>query len=191
MEIKKSTNKSLNHFMSSLFNIIIRKKDEIAGELKENSQIFSTQNCSGRKAIISKFVVFTDKDKNKIQGFLLEYDDSFNANLSYRAESDESSLEINLYPYKVDYNYGKIFENDRDRISHIAGKYDVKEKIIYLLIFKRRSGKTFFIRENKNGYIDIVRPFIFGTSRCKLKGLRIEKIKNHLTYLELLVFKKV
>ena len=180
---KKSTNKSFNHFMSSLFNGIIKKKDEVVGELKENGQIFSTQNCSGRKAI-SKFGVFTDKDKNKIQGFLLEYDDSFNANLSFRAESDVTSLEINLNPYKVDDNYGKIFENDRDGISHIAGKYDIKEKIIYLLIFKCRSGKTFYIGENKKRDIDIVKPFIFGTSRCQLKGLRIETIKNQLTYLE-------
>ena len=139
---KKSKNNSFNHFMDSLFNTIIKKRNEVIGELKENGQIFSTQNCSGRKAI-SKFGVFTDKDKNKIQGFLLEYDDSFNANLSFRHESDQTSLEINFHPYKVDDNYGKIYDNDRDGISHIAGKYDTKEKIIYLLIFKCRSGKTF------------------------------------------------
>ena len=57
--------------MSTLFNNIIQKKDEVIGELKENGQVFSTQNCTGRKAI-SKFGVFTDKEKKKIQGFLLE-----------------------------------------------------------------------------------------------------------------------
>ena len=84
--------------MSTLFNSIIKKRNEFIGELKENGQIFSTQNCKGRKAI-SKFGVFSDKNKDKIQGFLLEYDDTFNANLSYRADSDETSLEINLKPY--------------------------------------------------------------------------------------------
>ena len=180
---KKSKNNSFNHFMDSLFNIIIKKRNEVVGELKENGQIFSTQNCSGRKAI-SKFGVFTDKDRNKIQGFLLEYDDSFNANLSFRHESDQISLEINFLPYKVDDNYGKIYDNDRDGISHIAGKYDTKEKIIYLLIFKCRSGKTFYIGENTKRDKSVVKPFLFGTSRCQLKGLRIETIKNQLTYLE-------
>ena len=179
---KKSKNKDFNYFMSTLFNII-QKKDEVIGELKENGQVFSTQNCTGRKAI-SKFGVFTDKEKKKIQGFLLEYDDSFNANLSFRAETDETFLEINLKPYKLDANYGKIYDNDRDGISHIAGKYDIKDKIIYLLIFKCRSGKTFYIGENPKKDKNNVKSFLFGTSRCQLKDLRIETIKNQLTYLE-------
>ena len=179
----KSPNKHFNYFMSTLFNSIIKKRNEFIGELKENGQIFSTQNCKGRKAI-SKFGVFSDKNKDKIQGFLLEYDDTFNANLSYRADSDETSLEINLKPYKVDDTYGKIFENDRDGISHIAGKYDIKEKIIYLLIIKCRSGKTFYIGENNKRDKNIVKSFLFGTSRCQLKDLRIETIKNQLTYFE-------
>ena len=180
---KKSTNKSFNTFMTSLFNSVIKKKNEAVGELKENGQIFSTQNCTGRKAI-SKFGIFSDKYKNKIQGFLIEYDDSFNANLSYRADDAETSLEIHLKPYKVDSTYGKIYENDRDGISHIAGKYDKKEKIIYLLIIKCRSGKTFYIGENPKKDKSIVEPFLFGTSTCQLKDLRIETIKNQLTYLE-------
>ena len=179
----KSSNKFFNYFMSALFNSIIKKRNEVIGELKESGQIFSTQNCTGRKAI-SKFGVFSDKYKNKIQGFLLQYDDTFNANLSYRADSDETSLEINLKPYKVDDTYGKIFSNDRDGISHIAGKYDTKEKTIYLLIFKCRSGKTFYIGENNKRDKNIVKPFLFGTSRCQLKDLRIETIKSQLTYLE-------
>ena len=180
---KKSSNKSLNHFMSTIFNSIIKKRNEVIGELTEFGQIFSTQNCTGRKAI-SKFGVFTDKNKNKIQGFLLEYDDSFNANLSFRDEGEEVALEINLKPYKVDDKYGKIYNNDRDGISHIGGKYDTKEKIIYLLIFKCRSGKTFYIGENAKRDSNNVMPFLFGTSRCQLKDLRIETIKNQLTYLE-------
>ena len=181
---KKSSNKSFIHFMSTIFNSIIKKRSEVIGELTEFGQIFSTQNCTGRKAI-SKFGVFTDKNKNKIQGFLLEYDDSFNANLSFRDEGEEVALEINLKPYKVDDKYGKIYNNDRDGISHIGGKYDTKEKIIYLLIFKCRSGKTFYIGENAKRDSNNVMPFLFGTSRCQLKDLRIETIKNQLTYLEI------
>ena len=180
---QKSSNKYFNHFMSTLFNSIIKKKNEVIGELTEFGQIFSTQNCAGRKAI-SKFGVFTDKNKNQIQGFLLEYDDSFNANLSFRDERDEVSLEINFHPYKVDDKYGKIYNNDRDGISHIGGKYDTKEKIIYLLIFKCHSGKTFYIGENSKRDLNNVKPFLFGTSRCQLKDLRIETIKNQLKYLE-------
>ena len=180
---KKSTNKDFNYFMSTLFNNIIQKKNEVIGELKENGQVFSTQNCTGRKAI-SRFGVFTDKEKKKIQGFLLEYDDSFNANLSFRAEADEPFLEINLKPYKLDDKYGKIYDNDRDGISHIAGKYDIENKIIYLLIFKCRSGKTFYVGENPKKNKKNVKSFLFGTSRCQLKDLRIETIKNQLTYLE-------
>ena len=63
----KSPNKDFNYFMTTLFNNIIKKKDEVIGELKENGQVFSTQNCTGRKAI-SKFGVFTDKEGKKIQG---------------------------------------------------------------------------------------------------------------------------
>ena len=146
-------------------------------------RFFPTQNCIGRKAI-SKFGVFTDNEKKKIQGFFLEYEDSFNANLSFRVESDETFLEINLKPYKLDDKYGKVYDNDRDDISHIAGKYDIKNKIIYLLIFKYRSGKTFYIGKNPKKDKNKVKPFLFGTSRFQLKDLRIETIKNQLTYLE-------
>ena len=125
---KKSKNKHFNYFMSSVFNTkIIKSTEEIIGELDDYCQIFSTQNCQGRKAI-SKFGIFSDNKKNKIQGFILEYDDCFNANLSFRHESDTPSLLINLKPYKVDDTYGKIFDNDRDGISHVSGKYDIKEK---------------------------------------------------------------
>ena len=86
--------------MSTIFNSIIKKRNEVIGELTEFGQIFSTQNCTGRKAI-SKFGVFTDKNKNKIQGFLLEYDDSFNANLSFRDEGEWDKIlsKIKLHSY--------------------------------------------------------------------------------------------
>ena len=178
-----SKNNHFNYFMSSLFNNIIKKEDGTIGELNQNCQIFSTQNCQGRKAI-SKFGIFTDIKKNKIQGFILEYDDSFNANLSFRHESDTPSLEINLKPYKVDEIYEKIFNNDRDGVSHIAGKYDVKEKKIYFLIIKCRSGKTFYIGDNNKKNENEVIPFLFGSSNNEIKGLRIATHKNQLCYLE-------
>ena len=178
-----SKNSHFNYFMSSLFNKIIKKEDETVGELNQNYQIFSTQNCQGRKAI-SKFGIFSDIKKNKIQGFILEYDDSFNANLSFRHENNIPSLEINLKPYKVDEIYGKVFNNDRDGVSHIAGKYDIKEKKIYFLIIKCRSGKTVFIGDNNKKNENDVIPFLFGSSYNEIKGLRIATHKNQLCYLE-------
>ena len=180
-----SKNKHFNYFMSSLFtNNIIKSNEGVIGELNENCQIFSTQNCQGRKAI-SKFGIFSDYKKTKIQGFLLEYDDSFYANLSFRHESDTPALEINLKPYKVDEVYGKIFDNDRDGVSHISGKYDIKEKKIYFLVLKSRRGKTFYIGDNTKKDENDVMPFIFGNSDLEIKGLRIATFKNQLCYLEL------
>jgi len=180
-----SKNKHFNYFMSSLFtNKIIKSNEDTIGELNENCQIFSTQNCQGRKAI-SKFGIFSDYKKTKIQGFLLEYDDSFYANLSFRHESDTPALEINLKPYKVDEVYGKIFDNDRDGVSHISGKYDIKEKKIYFLVLKSRRGKTFYIGDNTKKDENNVMPFIFGNSDLEIKGLRIATFKNQLCYLEL------
>jgi hypothetical protein len=180
-----SKNKHFNYFMSSLFtNKIIKSNEDTIGELNENCQIFSTQNCQGRKAI-SKFGIFSDYKKTKIQGFLLEYDDSFYANLSFRHESDTPALEINLKPYKVDEVYGKIFDNDRDGVSHISGKYDIKEKKIYFLVLKSRRGKTFYIGDNTKKDENDVMPFIFGNSDLEIKGLRIATFKNQLCYLEL------
>ena len=181
----KSKNKHFNYFMSSLFtNKIIKTNEEVIGELNENCQIFSTQNCQGRKAI-SKFGIFSDYKKTKIQGFLLEYDDSFYANLSFRHESDTPALEINLKPYKVDEVYGKIFDNDRDGVSHICGKYDIKEKKIYFLVLKCRRGKTFYIGDNTKKNENDIMPFVFGNSDLEIKGLRIATFKNQLCYLEL------
>ena len=180
----KSKNKHFNYFMSSLFtNKLIKSNEEVIGELNENCQIFSTQNCQGRKAI-SKFGIFSDYKKTKIQGFLLEYDDSFYANLSFRHESDTPALEINLKPYKVDEVYGKIFDNDRDGVSHICGKYDIKEKKIYFLVLKCRRGKTFYIGDNTKKNENDIMPFVYGNSDLEIKGLRIATFKNQLCYLE-------
>ena len=182
----KSKNKSFNHFMISLFgnNKIIKSNDEVIGELNNNCQIFSTQNCQGRKAI-SKFGIFSDIKKEKIQGFILEYDDSFNANLSFRHESDTPSLEINLKPYKVDEIYGKIFSNDRDSVSHIGGKYNIKDNKIYFLILKCRSGKTFYIGDNSKKVEKDILPFLYGNYDSEIRGMRIATMRNQLSYLEL------
>ena len=180
-----SKNKHFNYFMSSLFNNkIIKSNDEVIGELNEHYQVFSTQNCQGRKAI-SKFGIFSDNKKEKIQGFLLEYDDCFFANLSFRHESDTPALLINLKPYKVDQVYGKVFNNDRDGITHIAGKYDLKEKKIYFLIIKCRNGKTFYIGDNTKKNKNDIQCFIYGNYDLEIKGMRISTFKNQLCYLEL------
>ena len=180
-----SKNKHFNYFMSSLFNNkIIKSNEHTIGILNENCQIFSTQNCQGRKAI-SKFGIFSDNKKDKIMGFLLEYDDSFYANLSFRHESDTPSLLINLKPYKVDEVYGKIFNNDRDGVSHICGKYDLKEKKIYFLILKCRNGKTFYIGDNTKKNKNDIQCFIFGNYDLEIRGMRIGTFKNQLCYLEL------
>jgi hypothetical protein len=182
----KSKNKSFNYFMISLFgnNKIIKSNDEVIGDLNNNCQIFSTQNCQGRKAI-SKFGIFSDIKKEKIQGFILEYDDSFNANLSFRHESDTPSLEINLKPYKVDEIYGKIFSNDRDSVSHIGGKYNIKDNKIYFLILKSRSGKTFYIGDNSKKVEKDILPFLYGNYDSEIRGMRIATMRNQLSYLEL------
>lgn len=182
----KSKNKSFNYFMISLFgnNKIIKSNDEIIGDLNNNCQIFSAQNCQGRKAI-SKFGIFSDIKKEKIQGFILEYDDSFNANLSFRHESDTPSLEINLKPYKVDEIYEKIFSNDRDSVSHIGGKYNIKDNKIYFLILKCRSGKTFYIGDNSKKVEKDILPFLYGNYDSEIRGMRIATMRNQLSYLEL------
>ena len=183
-KLNKSKNKHFNYFMSSIFNTkILKSTEEVIGELDDQCQIFSTQNCQGRKAI-SKFGIFSDNKKNKIQGFILEYDDCFNANLSFRHESDTPSLLINLKPYKVDDTYGKIFDNDRDGLSHISGKYDIKEKKIYFLIIKCRSGKTFYIGDNTKKDENNIKPFIFGDWQLEIREMRIGLSKNQLCYLE-------
>ena len=73
---------------------------------------------------------------------------------------------------------------DRDGISHVGGKYSKTKNIIKFLIFKCRSGKTFYIGDNSEEKDEQIELFLFGTSSCQLKGLRIELVDNQLMYFE-------
>lgn len=158
---------------------MIKKENEVVGQLEEGTRIFSTRNVRGRK-VISKFSVFTDSSKNIIQGFNIQYDDFFDSLLCSRKKEGQDkniTLEMNFLPN------GKTIL-DRDGISHIAGKFSVREKMIKFLIFKCRSGKTFYIGDNTENENEEIELFIFGTSSCQLKTLRIETIDDKLAYLE-------
>ena len=73
---------------------------------------------------------------------------------------------------------------DRDGISHIGGKYSKTKNIIKFLIFKCRSGKTFYIGDNTEEKNEEIELFLFGTASCQLKSLRIELINEQLMYFE-------
>ena len=174
-----STNENFNKFMKIVFNDMIKNENEVIGELEEGTRIFSTKNTRGRK-VISKFGVFTDSSKNCIQGFNIQYDDFFNSLLcSKKKEGDDKNinLEMNFAPN------GKTIL-DRDGISHIAGKFSPAQKIVKFLIFKCRSGKTFCIGDNTERDDEKIQLFIFGTSSCQLKTIRIETINDKLAYIE-------
>ena len=174
-----SKNENFNKFMKIVFNDMIKTENEVIGKLEEGTRIFSTRNTRGRK-VISKFGVFTDASKNCIQGFNIQYDDFFDSLLcTKKKEGDDKNinLEIHFAPN------GKTIL-DRDGISHIAGKFSVAEKIVKFLIFKCRSGKTFCIGDNTEKDDEQIQLFIFGTSSCQLKTLRIETINDKLAYLE-------
>ena len=173
-----SQNENFNKFMDTVFNHMIKKENEVIGKLEEGTRIFSTRNTRGRK-IISKFSVFTDSSKNCIQGFNIQYDDFFDSCLcTKKKEGDDKNitLEINFHPN------GKTII-DRDGISHIAGKFSVANKQVKFLIFKCRSGKTFYIGDNIEYDNEQIELFIFGTSGCQLKTLRIETIDDKLAYI--------
>ena len=174
-----SQNENFNKFMKIVFNDMIKTENEVIGELEEGTRIFSTRNTRGRK-VISKFGVFTDTQKNTIQGFNIQYDDFFDSLLCSKKKENEDkniTLEINFLPN------GKTIL-DRDGISHIAGKFSAANKLIKFLIFKCRSGKTFYIGDNSENDDEQIQLFIFGTSSCQLKTLRIETINDRLAYLE-------
>ena len=129
--------------MKIVFNDMIKTENEVVGKLEEGTRIFSTKNTRGRK-VISKFGVFTDSSKNCIQGFNIQYDDAFDSLLCVKKKPDQDkdiTLEMNFLPN------GKTIL-DRDGISHIAGKFSVKDKIVKFIIFKCRSGKPFCIGDN-------------------------------------------
>ena len=173
---KSSTNTSFNKFFDIVFNNIIVTKEQNIGKIVEGGRIFSTRNNRGRK-IISRFSVLTDESKNKINGFHIQYDDVFDTILSPDKTRNNITLEMNFPP-----NGRNI--RDRDGISHIGGKYSNKKGVIKFLMFKCRSGKTFYIGDEKEEEGEDIKNFLFGTSSCQLKSVRIEVIDGDLTYFE-------
>ena len=183
-KLKKSNNYSFNFFMNEVFIKMIKKRGEVVGELIEGQRVFSTKNCRNRK-IITKFSVLTDETKNKIKGFVIEYDEVFKAILCKQEKQEDIHLEINfdLFHAQGD-KLSRQFHLDRDGISHIAGKYNNTTKLIKFLIFKCRSGKTLYIGDSKEEETDNITPFIFGSSKCQLKTMHIELINDTLAYIQ-------
>ena len=52
------------------------------------------------------------------------------------------------------------------------------------MIFKCRSGKTFYIGDEKEEEGENIKNFLFGTSSCQLKSVRVEIVEGNLIYLE-------
>ena len=183
---KLSKNENFNKFMNILFNRMIKTNNEIVGTPVEGGRVFSTRNSRGRK-IISKFSVLSDEKMNALKGFYIQYDDHFESILAPKIVLDNDKvIEKDTENIKLEMNFepNGTSVKDRDGISHIAGKYSRTKNIIKFLIFKCRSGKTFYIGDNtedKNEKIDL---FLFGTSSCQLKSLRIELVNNQLMYFE-------
>jgi hypothetical protein len=173
-----SKNESFNKFMKTVFDDMIQTKDKSIGSLGEGGMMFNTRNTRGRQ-IISKFTAYTDESKNNIKGFKIQYDDVFDVLLTKKKskESKVASLEINFPPNS------KIFL-DRDGISHIAGKYSVTNEYIKFLIFKCRSGKTFYIGDNSEDDQEEIKLFIFGATNCHLRSLRLRLVQERLVYIE-------
>ena len=183
-KLKKSENYSFNFFMEQVFEKMIKKRGEVVGKLVEGQRVFSTKNCRNRK-IITKFSVLTDETKNKIKGFVIEYDTVFKAILCKQEKQEDIHLEINfdLFHAKGD-KLSREFQLDRDGISHLCGKYDETSGLIKFLIFKCRSGKTLYIGDASETEQDKISPFIFGSSKCQLKTMHIELINDQLAYIQ-------
>ena len=181
---KLSSNYSFNLFMNEIFNNMIVKRGEVIGRLVEGERVFSTRNCNNRK-IITKLSVQTDKTKNKINGFILEYDEVFKSILCIKEKPEDINLEIhfNLFHSNNETLSHKL-ELDRDGITHIAGKFEENTGIIKFLIFKCRSGKTMYIGDSTEKENEKITSFIFGSSKCQLKALKIGLIKEQLSYIE-------
>ena len=177
-----SKNEDFNKFMSILFNKMIKKNNEVVGIPVEKGKVFSTRNARGRK-VISKFSVLSDIKKNAIKGFHIQYDDVFD---SYLRPKNRNDKEVDTSEIKLEINFGPNGSNirDRDGISHIGGKYSKTKNIIKFLIFKCRSGKTFYIGDNTEEKNEQIELFLFGTSSCQLKSLRIELVNDQLMYFE-------
>ena len=181
---ENSKNYSFNYFMNEVFKKMIIKKGEIIGRLVEGERVFSTRNCKNSK-IITKLSVQTDKSKNKINGFIIEYDEIFKSVLCLKEKKEDINLELNfnLFHSKEE-KLGQKFQLDRDGISHIAGKYEENSGIIKFLIFKCRSGKTMYIGDSTEKEGEKISPFIFGSSRSQLKSMTIALIKDQLAYIQ-------
>ena len=173
---KSSTNENFNKFMDLVFGDIIKTQNEVVGKLVEGGRIFSTRNTRGRK-VISKFSVITDETKSQLKGFHIQYDDFFDSVLSPDKTRDNITLEMNFEP-----NGREI--RDRDGISHIGGKYSITKGIIKFLVFKCRFGKTFYIGDISEDEGEQFELFLFGTTSCQLKSVRVEIINNQLVYFE-------
>jgi hypothetical protein len=170
--------------MDTLFNKMIKTNNEIVGIPVEGGRVFSTRNSRGRK-IITKFSVLSDEEKNSINGICIQYDDHFDSILA-PMKNNQNQKEIDRSNIKLEINFEANGSNikDRDGISHIAGKYSKTKNIIKFLIFKCRSGKTFYIGDNTEEKNEEIELFLFGTSSCQLKSLRIELVNNQLMYFE-------
>ena len=181
---KASNNYSFNFFMTEVFQVMLKKKGEVVGELVEGQRVFSTKNCKNRK-IITKFSVLTDEKKNIIKGFVLEYDGVFKAPLCKQEKKEDIHLEINFNLFNAQGDkLSREMQLDRDGISHIAGKYNETTKNIKFLIFKCRSGKTLYIGDPTEAETDKIVPFIFGSSKYQLKMMHIELINDQLAYIQ-------
>ena len=173
---KSSSNNNFNKFMDKVFNKIIVTQKETIGNIVEGGRIFSTRNTRGRK-VISRFSVITDETKNRINGFHIQYDDCFETILSPDKTRNNITLEINFRQ-----NGPNI--RDRDGISHIGGKYSEDKKYIKFLMFKCRSGKTFYIGDETEDKDEKIKYFLYGTTSCQLKSVRVEVVDEKLIYLE-------
>ena len=173
---KSSSNNNFNKFMDTVFNKIIVTQKETIGNIVEGGRIFSTRNTRGRK-VISRFSVITDETKNKINGFHIQYDDFFETILSQDKTRNNITLEINFRQ-----NGPNI--RDRDGISHIGGKYSEDKKYIKFLMFKCRSGKTFYIGDETEDKDEKIKYFLYGTTSCQLKSVRVEVVDEKLIYFE-------
>lgn len=178
-KLKRSKNYSFNFFMNEVFKKMIKRRGESVGKIVEGEHVFSTRNCRNRK-IITKFSVLTDENQNQIKGFVLEYDGVVKSILCNEEKEEDIHLEINFELFKSN----KANQLDRDGITHIAGKYNEATGLIKFLIFKCRTGKTFYIGDSKEEENDKIIPFIFGSSKCQVKNMRIALKNNILSYIQ-------
>ena len=181
---KLSKNEDFNKFMNILFKKMIKTNNEVVGTPVEDGRVFSTKNARGRK-VISKFSVLSDDKKNSIKGFHIQYDDIFDCILSPKKnKKDEAKIDKSNVKLEINFEPNGSNIRDRDGISHIGGKYSKTKNIIKFLIFKCRSGKTFYIGDNTEEKNEEIELFLFGTSSCQLKSLRIQLVNDQLMYFE-------